>query len=108
MHDKDDDHALPPHDGLQGSAISGARDPHLAGGVAVGDEITVTKADGSSQSYRVTGFDLFDSLGSPHQDAADPHLPRTESPLGSVLRLIIEAVRADSLEQQATSGEHKL
>lgn len=44
------------------SAAADRRDPHLAVDVDVeiGDQITVTRADGSHQSYRVTGWELFE------------------------------------------------
>jgi hypothetical protein len=98
-----------PNAGEQSSVFLDGRDPHLNVGVAIGDRITVTKSDGTSQTYRVTGYELFDGQGrSGGDDAADPHYPRSESPFASVLHLIIEAVHVDALERQATSHEHKL
>ena len=81
------------------SVILDGRDPHLNVGVAVGDQITVTKADGTRQAYRVTGWELFeDQVGG--ADGADPHFPRSEPSLGGSLRLMIEAVHANMLESQ--------
>jgi hypothetical protein len=95
--------------GKQSSVFLDGRDPHLNVGVAIGDRITVTKSDGTSQAYRVTGYELLDGQSrSGSDDAADPHFPRSESPFAGVLRLIIEAVHIDALEHQATSHEHKL
>jgi hypothetical protein len=112
LHEKADKPIGPkPSETEQSSVILDGRDPHLNVGVAVGDRITVTKSDGTSQAYRVTGYELFDAQsrgeGDAIADGADPHYPRSESPLASVLRLIIEAVHVDTLER-ATSQEHKL
>ncbi len=97
------------------SSAGKSRDPHLdLGGVAVGDSITVTAADGLAQVYRVTGR----SIVNPHRPAAegpspdaDPHL-LTCSPAGpsiaSALRLIIDAVHVDPETTAASSPEQKL
>jgi hypothetical protein len=112
LHEKADSRAEPKPHAKQSSAMLDRRDPHLDVGVAVGDQITVTKADGSTQSYRVTGYELFGAQDRGADDltgdAADPHYPHSESPLAGVLRLIIEAVHVDALARQATSHEHKL
>jgi hypothetical protein len=95
--------------GKHSSVFLDGRDPHLNVGVAIGDRITVTESDGTSQAYRVTGYELLDGQSrSGSDDAADPHFPRSESPFTGVLRLNIEAVHIDAMEHQATSHEHKL
>jgi sortase family protein len=82
--------------------------------VEVGDRITVTTADGSSRSYKVTG-----------RRVVDPHLAETEpkpedaemalvtcSPLdpllASSLRLVIQAIKIDPPVPPEASAEQKL
>jgi hypothetical protein len=84
------------------------------GDVAVGDRITVTSADGSSQDYRVTGRKVLD----PHLaegDSVGPTggklSPVTCWPLDAVagsLRLIIEATGVDRPKAPRPSVEQKL
>ena len=87
--------------------------PKLSG-VEVGDRITVTTADGSSRSYKVTGSRV-----------VDPHLAESEPKPGDAdmalvtcstldplltnsLRLIIEAIKTDSQAAPEPSAEQKL
>lgn len=75
-------------------------DPHLNVDLAVGDQITVTRADGTRRAYRVTGWELFAAQrGNETADNADPHYPRSGAPLGA-LRLSIEAEHADMIEHK--------
>jgi len=87
--------------------------PKLSG-VEVGDRITVTTADGSSRSYKVTGSRV-----------VDPHLAESEPKPGDAdmalvtcstldplltnsLRLIIEAIKTDPQAAPEPSAEQKL
>ena len=87
--------------------------PKLSG-VEVGDRITVTAADGSSRSYKVTGSRV-----------VDPHLAESEPKPGDAdmalvtcstldplltnsLRLIIEAIKTDPQAAPEPSAEQKL
>jgi hypothetical protein len=82
--------------------------PKLSG-VEVGDRITVTTADGSSRSYKVTGSRVVDphlAESEPKPGEADMALVTcsTLDPLlANSLRLIIEAIKTDS-----QSAEQKL
>jgi sortase family protein len=82
--------------------------PKLSG-VEVGDRITVTTADGSSRSYKVTGSRVVDphlAESEPKPGDADMALVTcsTLDPLlANSLRLIIEAIKTDS-----QSAEQKL
>ena len=82
--------------------------PKLSG-VEVGDRITVTTADGSSRSYKVTGSRVVDphlAESGPKPGDADMALVTcsTLDPLlANSLRLIIEAIKTDS-----QSAEQKL
>ena len=82
--------------------------PKLSG-VEVGDRITVTTADGSSRSYKVTGSRVVDphlAESEPNPGDADMALVTcsTLDPLlANSLRLIIEAIKTDS-----QSAEQKL
>jgi sortase A len=95
------------------AAAADARDPHLQlGEVAVGDQITVTTADGLDQVYKVTGRQIIDSAGT--ETSADPAAQKGATcwPLDAVvagaLRLVIEAVEADQKAPPTTSSEQKL
>ncbi len=100
LHESSDERGRPqPDSPAQSSVILDGRDPHLNVDVAIGDQITVTKADGTRQAYRVTGWELFEDQDTA-ADGADPHFPRPEVPLGGSLRLMIEAVHANMLENQ--------
>jgi hypothetical protein len=98
--------------GSRGLAANDAHDPHLArGGVAIGDRITVTTADGSTQAYTVTGREA--SAPERQQAAAGAGAPKDScSPLNSslagALRLIIEATRVDAPALDGASEEQKL
>jgi hypothetical protein len=90
LHEKNDESSdVMPSGSERSSVILDGRDPHLNVDVAVGDRITVTRADGTRQAYRVTGWEF----------AEQP----AETPLGGSLRLMIEAEHADRLRH-----EHKL
>jgi hypothetical protein len=96
------------------AAAVDAHDPHLQlGEVAVGDQITVTTADGLNRVYKVTGRRII--AGS--ETDADPVDAASKGatcwPLDPVvagaLRLVIEAVQADQEAAPATSSsEQKL
>ncbi len=102
LHEKNGESSdLMPSGSERSSVILDGRDPHL--NVAVGDRITVTRADGTRQAYRVTGWELFAEQPADETDNADPHYQRVETPLGGSLRLMIEAEHADRL-----GHEHKL
>jgi hypothetical protein len=101
LHDKD---ARNSDADERSAVVLGARDPHLDLNVAVGDRITVTRADGTRQAYRVTGWEVFAEQPAGEADNADPHYQRVETPLGGSLRLMIEAEHADGLGRP----EHKL
>jgi sortase A len=97
------------------AAAADAHDPHLQlGEVAVGDQITVTTADGLDRVYKVTGRHIIDSAGTETDanpaDAAQKGA--TCWPLDPVvagaLRLVIEAVQADQKAPPAPSSEQKL
>jgi hypothetical protein len=106
--------------GSERSELSGAsrasiaqdgRDPHLAlSGVAIGDRITVTTADGSTRPYRVTGRQVIDPQASKTQilePGADSCAP-LDSSLSGVLHLIIEAIQGDLPQSAPTKDQQKL
>jgi sortase A len=96
-----------------------ARDPHLLGDVAIGDQITVTTADGSTRPYKVTGRRTVDPRtddtltlepGAPPKAAAQPDsCSPSGSTLSGALHLIIEAIQGDrEPTPPTTSDEQKL
>jgi hypothetical protein len=87
--------------------------PKLSG-VEVGDRITVTAADGSSRSYKVTGSRVVDphlAEREPKPGDADMALVTcsTLDPLlANSLRLVIEAIKTDPPAAPEPSAEQKL
>jgi hypothetical protein len=95
-----------------------AEDPHLPprvlNHISVGDRITVTGADGSSQVYRVTCGEVSDphlAEGEPGDaDDARPlaSCPRLDRALAAKLKLVIEATRAEPEQPSPLGPEQKL
>jgi hypothetical protein len=87
--------------------------PELSG-VEVGDRITVTTADGSSRSYKVTGSRVVDPhLAESVPKPGDANMAlvtcSTLDPLlANSLRLIIEAIKTDPQVPPEPSAEQKL
>jgi hypothetical protein len=109
---KDEPLSLEPPKPAKGNAAHAPR--AKVSDVEVGDRITVTTADGSSRSYKITG-----------RRVVDPHLAETEpkpedaemalvtcSPLdpllASSLRLVIQAIKIDPQAPPEASAEQKL
>ena len=101
----------PPRPGK--SHIAHASRPKLSG-VEVGDRITVTTADGSSRSYKVTASRVVDphlAESEPKPGDADMALVTcsTLDPLlANSLRLVIEAIKTDPPAAPEPSAEQKL
>ena len=95
-----------PSSAERGLVILGGHDPHLDVDLAVGDRLTVTRADGTREDYRVIGPELFEDRDGANEetDGADPHLPSFGTSLGRALRLKLEAEHID----MPKSSEHKL
>jgi len=101
----------PPRPGK--SHIAHASRPKLSG-VEVGDRITVTTADGSSRSYKVTASRVVD----PHLAESEPKPGDADMPLvtcstldpllANSLRLVIEAIKTDPPAAPEPSAEQKL
>ena len=100
-----------PSGASRASIAQDGRDPHLAlSGVAIGDRITVTTADGSTRPYRVTGRQVIDPQASKTQilePGADSCAP-LDSSLSGVLHLIIEAIQGDLPQSAPTKDQQKL
>ena len=93
------------------SVVVGGPDPHLsAGGLQVGDWITVTTASGRILDYRVTGAKHLkgdsNAVVTGHKKHADPHCAEAEAPAAS--RLIIEAIDEPKSATPAKSADSKV
>jgi hypothetical protein len=110
-------------DATDGSIIepverASAEDPHLAPKVlrhiSVGDRITVTGSDGSSQVYRVTGRKVVDPhLAESGSTEPDDHsllasCPRLDRALADTLKLVIQATRIGPPASPESRPEQKL
>ena len=100
-----------PSGASRASIAQNGRDPHLAlSGVAIGDRITVTTADGSTRPYRVTGREVIDPQASKTQifEPGAGSCARLDSSLSGVLHLIIEAIQGDLPQNAPTKDQQKL
>ena len=100
-----------PSGASRASIAQNGRDPHLAlNGVAIGDRITVTTADGSTRPYRVTGRQVIDPQASKTQifEPGAGSCARLDSSLSGVLHLIIEAIQGDLPQNAPTKDQQKL
>lgn len=94
-----------------------AEDPHLPrkefGGISIGDRITVTRADGSSRVYRVTGRrvvdpHLADSESGASEENSALACPRLDRTLADTLGLVIQATKVDPPAPAEPRPEQKL
>jgi hypothetical protein len=94
-----------------------ADDPHLPrkefGKISIGDRITVTRADGSSRVYRVTGCRVVDPhLAESESGASEENsalaCPQLDRELADSLGLVIQATKADPPARPERKPEQKL